>query len=227
MSFSIPRNDLSEMVLYIWKIINLPYISYKDLLYRMCFDFSLYSPNEAKIFINNAIKNNFIIQDNNKDLKLSKDLNSKLISWQKKRKADILGNMNSFIKQIELRTKFEQHGKDKFNILLKGFTDKPTINRAVAVPETAFNLKMNKITDGLLEATVAGSKEEPYRIKINLKSKELIHNCHDFETRRAKQKKFCKHLVRLFLLLKEEDNETATKILRNITENIEKWDFSN
>ena len=37
MNFSIPRSNYSEMVLYIWKIIEIPNISINDLIYRISF----------------------------------------------------------------------------------------------------------------------------------------------------------------------------------------------
>jgi len=38
MNFAIPRNNNSETLLYIWKIIDLPSISQKDLLYKISFE---------------------------------------------------------------------------------------------------------------------------------------------------------------------------------------------
>ena len=55
--------------------------------------------------------------------------------------------------------------------------------------------------------------------------KILKHDCHDFQTKRAQNKKFCKHLAKLFLLLKEKDEKRATLFLENITKDVNKWDF--
>ncbi|MFX1460261.1 MAG: hypothetical protein ACFFBT_12410, partial [Promethearchaeota archaeon] len=201
MSFSIPRQNISEMVLYIWKIINFPEITYGNLLFKITFELFLYSPDEAKVFIEDAIKNELLIQDDHKNLKLSENLNSKFQAWQKNRKNEILRKIASYHKQSELKDTLEQNNKDEFNILLKGFTNKLTLNRAVGVLESAFNLNKVDLNEGLILGKVIGSKEEPYLFKIDVNKKELKHNCHDFQTRRAKEKKFCKHLIRLFLLL--------------------------
>ncbi|MFX0026565.1 MAG: hypothetical protein ACFE8M_09105 [Candidatus Hermodarchaeota archaeon] len=226
MSFSIPRQKISEMVLYIWKIINFPEIPYENLLFKISFDLFLYPPDEAKIFIENAIKNKFLIQDDDKNLKLSENLNSKLQAWQRNRKNEILRKMEFYQKESELRNTLELKNKDEFNILLKSFTDKTTLNRAVSVSESAFNIKKVDLNEGLILGNVVGSKEEPYLFKIDLNEKELKHNCHDFQTRRAKEKKFCKHLIRLFLILREKDQKIAVSFLRKISDNIEKWEFS-
>ena len=55
MNFAIPRNNTSEMLLYIWKIIDLPYILYDDLVFRISFDLYLDPPEKAKIFINKIV----------------------------------------------------------------------------------------------------------------------------------------------------------------------------
>ncbi|MFX0031189.1 MAG: hypothetical protein ACFE8E_01140 [Candidatus Hodarchaeota archaeon] len=227
MSFPIPRQKVSEMVLYIWKILNFPYISFNDLLYKLSFELFLYSPNEAERFISNAIKNQFIIQDENKNLKLSKKLNLALLNWQNERKLDILAKMASYKIQIKLSNQFQKNSKNEFNIILKGFSDKSTINRAVSISESAFSFRIINLDKGLIDATVKGSKEEAYILKIDLNKKKLKHNCHDFQTRKSVEKKFCKHLVRLFLLLKEKDENLTASFLKRIADEIEEIEFLN
>ena len=59
------------------------------------------------------------------------------------------------------------------------------------------------------------------------RSKKLIkHNCHDFETRRSKNKTFCKHLAKFIMLLKEDDQEFTEKFLKNLANDIENWEFT-
>jgi len=227
MSFPIPGQKVSEMVIYIWKILNLPYISFEDLLHKLSFELFLYSPKEAEIFINNAIKNHFIIQDENKNLKLSEKLTLDLLNWQNERKLDILAKMNSYKTQIKLSNQFYKNNKNEFNIILKGFSDKSTINRAVSISESAFSFQILDLDKGLIDATVKGSKEEAYILKIDLNNKSLKHNCHDFQTRKSVEKKFCKHLVRLFLLLKERDVNLSSSFLKTISNEIDKWEFLN
>ena len=90
MNFAIPRNNNSEMVLYIWKIIELPSISLSDLLYELSFELFLFSPNGANQFIQKVIDNNFLIEIPNNMFKLSNNLEQKLKNWHIKRKAQIL-----------------------------------------------------------------------------------------------------------------------------------------
>ncbi|GAH59603.1 unnamed protein product [marine sediment metagenome] len=90
MNFAIPRNNNSEMLLYIWKIIDIPKVSQNDLLYKISFELFLFPPNEAISFINNCLDNQLLVKDNNLNFTLSKNLNQQLKNWQKKRKKAVL-----------------------------------------------------------------------------------------------------------------------------------------
>ncbi len=226
MSFTIPRKDNSEMLLYIWKIIDIPSISLNNLLYKISFELFLLPPNKATEFINNCIHNNLLVKDDNNHLSLSAALNKKLNNWQNKRKANILEKINSVKKLAQLRRDSQKKDATKFSVLINAFVDKGTLNRSVSVLDTAFELLEYDLEKGTVKAKVAGSKEESYIIEIDINSKFLRHDCHDFETRRAENKKFCKHLAKLFLLIKEENENIAEFFLNELAENIDNWDFS-
>ena len=108
---------------------------------------------------------------------------------------------------------------------MKAFLDKGTINRTVSISEDDFAISEFNFEKGIIKTEVTGSKAEPYIIEVNTKNKKIIHDCHDFQTKRSVNKKFCKHLAKLFLLLKEKDEESATNFLSEIAENINKWEF--
>ena len=219
MIFKIPYNDDSELLLYIWKVIDLPNISMNELLYKISFELFLLSPEEALEFLQRSIKSNSLEKDDNSNLQLPQNSYKKLKTWQLKRKEIILTNLN-------LIDDFEAEKSSNFSILLKSFLDKGTINRAAAISNDDFKIDIFDFKKGLIKGQVAGSKEEPYNIKIDTKNKILNHNCHDFETRRAINKKFCKHLVKFFILLKEKDEKSITGFLTDIAENINEWEFS-
>ncbi len=76
-----------------------------------------------------------------------------------------------------------------------------------------------------MKAEVQGSQKIPYNIDINISEKVIKHNCHDFRTKRAVNKKFCKHLAKLFLLLKIKNADLASYFLESITKDINNWNF--
>ena len=90
-----------------------------------------------------------------------------------------------------------------FSVLINAFVDKGTLNRSVSVSDTAFEILKFDRSKGIIKSKVKGSKEETYIIEIDIDAKILRHTCHDFESRRADMKKFCKHIAKLFLLLKD------------------------
>ncbi|MCK4370062.1 MAG: hypothetical protein KAT57_08485 [Candidatus Lokiarchaeota archaeon] len=226
MNFAIPRNNNSEMLLYIWKIIDIPTISQNDLLYKISFELFLFPPNEAISFINNCLDNQLLVKDNNLNFTLSKNLNQQLKNWQKKRKKAVLKKIVSSKQITQIQSDTGKEKSTNFNVLINSFTDKGTLNRSVSISDTAFEILECDSAKGILKSRVKGSKEESYIIEINTKKKLVCHNCHDFVTRRADNKKFCKHLTKLFLLLKDKDETIAEFFLSKLAENINTWDFT-
>ncbi|MFX1324444.1 MAG: hypothetical protein ACFE8N_05775 [Promethearchaeota archaeon] len=225
MNFTIPRNNNSELLLYIWKIIDLPSISFNDLIYNISFKLFLLSPNEASSLINDCIKDKFLIEDNKGGFQLSAPLKQVLERWQERRKTVIAEKMETAKKITKITNNIYQNQATVFSVLIKQVVDKQTLNRAATISNSNFKLKEFNPEKGLILSTIKGSEEDPYIIEIDINKKSLKHNCHDFETRRSLNKKFCKHLTKLFLWLKDENKEVEF-FLKDIVENIEEWTFT-
>ena len=225
MNFAIPRINSSEMLLYIWKIIDIPFILHKDLIIRISFDLFLDPPEKVKKFINKCIENKLLIKDDNQNLKLSDELQNKLKNWQEKRKIEIFEKIKTASKIASLKNDITKESTN-FSVLINAFVDKGTLNRSVSISDTAFELLEYDRSVGIIKSKVKGTKQESYLIEIDVNRKILYHNCHDFETRRAENKKFCKHLTKLFLLLKDKNQNLAEFFLSKIAENIDSWDFT-
>jgi hypothetical protein len=225
MKFIIPRDHPDEMVLYVWKIVDLPHIFKDKLLYNLIFKYFIFTPDKALAFIDDALKQGYLVQDKN-IIKLSDELNQQFIEWQKKRNQEIKNNLISRKKRIKTMKGIQINSGDKFNHLLKKIIDSAALNRAVAISDDAIDIIKIDKAKGILEARIKGTKEESYIANINLKKRILLHNCHDFETRRAKAKHFCKHLIKLFLTLRKENPELAIYFLENIIKQINNWEFS-
>ena len=213
------------MTLYIWKIIELPYISKSDLIYKISFEIFLFSPNDAAEFIKKSVHDGFLIEDNDNKLSLSEDLALQLKNWHKKRRVDIRKKIKESTNIVQKIDNFKKNSANKFNTLLKAFLDKGTINRAVLVSNNAIIINSFDPHGKCIKAEVKGSRNTPYLIEISKNEKVVKHDCHDFQTKRAQNKKFCKHLAKLFLLLKEKDEKGANLFLENITKDINKWNF--
>jgi len=228
MNLKIPKKNPEELIIYIWKIIDLPKISKKDLLYNISFKFFLISPSSTLKLIEKSIQKGYLTQNPDKTISLSDQLSRRLNSWQQSRKNKIKKQEQLREKQASDLKKLTQSKSSDFTTLLKAFSDKATRGRAVTVSDGSFNFVNLDLEEGKVEAEVAGSKKEPYVIGIDSDKKVLKHDCHDFRERRAPDKKFCKHLVKLFFLLNEQKGEHITgELLNKIADSINEWEFTN
>ena len=226
MNFAIPRDNDSEFLLYLWKIINLPSLSQDNLLYRISFELLLLPPKESESLIKRSIISKLLEKDEKNNITLSKVLREKLKLWQIKRKQDITKNILLEKDRRKLKESLEEGDSARFGRLLKAFSDKASLNRAIAIPDSSIELLKFNVKKGEIEAKIAGHLKDSYVIKINIDDKIVIHDCQDFKDRKSKQNKFCKHLIKLFLFLKEKNKEFAQRLIETISIDIEEWDFS-
>ncbi len=225
MSFAIPRNNTSEYLLYLWKIIDVPSISEKDLIYKITFELFLDSPQKVKDFVQNCIKTDLLKKDSDGNFTLTPNLKKKLESWQNMRREQILTNLANERKEIIQKVKFEKEKGSSFNILLNALTDKTMINRAATISNEDVDIVEINPQKGALVAKIKGHLEKSYIVEISITEKTLKHDCDDFQKRGSKNKRFCKHLVKLLFILKERDEVFATNLLDKISENIVDWEF--
>ena len=101
-----------------------------------------------------------------------------------------------------------------FDSLINYFVPPERLKRAEQIPES--DLTITKQTSERLEARL-----KEYHIVIDAKEKIILHDCADWK-RVSLTKKFCKHLAKLFLSI---DREEANKILRNLYQQEESWQF--
>lgn len=97
---------------------------------------------------------------------------------------------------------------------LKRFTDSMRISRGEKIKNK--ELELNSLDSEKIEASIRG-----YYINIDIGNNYLKHNCDDWR-KGLSQKRFCKHIVKLFLTLPPG---LATKILSNIWDNKDIWVF--
>ncbi|MBD3256464.1 MAG: DUF2240 family protein, partial [Candidatus Lokiarchaeota archaeon] len=87
MDLSKPRTH-SDLILYIWKIIDLPKILKDELAFHISFVLYLMNYDKAKKLIKTSLEKNLLIEHDGY-LGLSSELEKKLEWWQKKRKTEI------------------------------------------------------------------------------------------------------------------------------------------
>jgi hypothetical protein len=194
-------------------------------MYNISFKLFSLPPDEANFFIKKCLKDNLLIEDNKGKFRLSDSLKRRLEDWQEIRTKTITEKLDSVQKIGKLKSSIEKDQSNLFGVLIKQIVEKGTLNRAATVSSSDFEILEFDYEKGIIRSTVSGSKEDPYIIELDINNKFLKHNCHDFETRRSINKKFCKHLTKLFLWLKDEKKEIEF-FLKTIVESIEEWTFT-
>jgi hypothetical protein len=224
MDLKIPRKNTLEMVLYVWKIIGLPSISQEDFIYTVSFNLFLFDSIAAKNFISLAVEEGLILKSPNNILSLSNNLKYKLQKWQDEKKTSI----REKLKAIQMVRRIENTPKDEstdFTTLFRIFVDDATLTRTASILQSDIKYLEKDLDQGIISAKVKGSKEISYSIEINLVNKFIHHDCHDYETRKSKNKKLCKHLAKIFLMLKDENESKTILLLSEIATQINEWSF--
>jgi uncharacterized protein YecE (DUF72 family) len=97
--------------------------------------------------------------------------------------------------------------------LLK-FTDRARLERARTIEDKEVQIlekSGHRITSRIKE----------YQVVVDLDHKTVAHDCPDW-TRESKDRRFCKHVARLFLAL---ENDKATAVLEQISKQGKDWEF--
>ncbi len=101
-----------------------------------------------------------------------------------------------------------------FDNLLNTFLDKPRLKRAQRIKDEELTIQEETLNQ--IKALI-----RDYHIVIDLGNCVVLHDCADW-SRVLPSKRFCKHIGKLLLSL---DKEKASKILKQIYTNKEKWEF--
>jgi uncharacterized protein YecE (DUF72 family) len=113
-----------------------------------------------------------------------------------------------------LKTFFDYESFNDLELLLTNFINENRMIRAKEIKND--EIKNVRITNDLLEAEI-----RKYKIVIDMKNKIITHNCADWQ-KLINEKKFCKHIGKLFLYLKTKH---SLSILKDLYNNVDSWKF--
>jgi len=108
----------------------------------------------------------------------------------------------------------EEIKKMNFEELLGMFTDGGRIKRAKGINNKEVTIE--EISEGSVKATIRN-----YRFVVDTQNRVMLHDCADW-SRCAPAKQFCKHVGKVMMTIPKEK---ATKIMRQIAMEREKWEF--
>jgi hypothetical protein len=98
--------------------------------------------------------------------------------------------------------------------LLSRFADRARVDRAKAIPDGEIEI-LDRSNDRI------AARVRDYEVVVDFSDRRILHDCPDW-ARESREKKFCKHVVRVFYAL---DGEEASNAVRRISDEVDKWEF--
>ncbi len=98
--------------------------------------------------------------------------------------------------------------------LLRGFMDRKRYGRALEIPNS--DLTFEEVAPRLVRAKI-----KEYSVIIDLDGRVILHDCTDW-VKYTHEKRFCKHIGKIFLCLPEAE---AEQILKEISSRKDSWQF--
>jgi uncharacterized protein YecE (DUF72 family) len=134
---------------------------------------------------------------------------------QKEAKANIESYFKTTAKTKEAKLEaFVEPSELNFETLLSHFIDIARIKRAQQIKDKEVTIQQE--IDNQMQAMI-----KEYHVVIDLENHLIMHDCADW-SKMLQNKRLCKHLGKLLLVI---DKEKATTILRQIYSNKEQWEF--
>lgn len=113
---------------------------------------------------------------------------------------------------------------NNFNELILYFSNL-NIDRTRRKIEDVEIKELNISKENNIDACFRSSSVE-YQLLINFKGKSIKHNCYDFVNNKIYNKRFCKHITKVFIDIRDEKGDEFTaSLLYQIYMNLDKWVF--
>jgi len=109
---------------------------------------------------------------------------------------------------------FPSTTEESIRQMLAGFLRPEKMKRMREILDNEISIL--QLTASRIEAAV-----RDYRIRIDLDSRQIVHNCADWN-RCIPSKEFCKHIGKLMLCLPETESR---RLLEDLTRNRDRWEF--
>jgi hypothetical protein len=228
MDLNIPTSD-NDFFKYLWRIMGWKEISKSELIRTVSYKIMLpYSPSHLNKKIITAIKKGYLIEQGNK-ITISKNILNDLEKEKEKSKNyfPILFPTQCIGDRIEESIDIWRYSEKKsgFIDLMKQVFNKSEIENGKKIQSEKIQIKDSDEKNQIIEAMVEGSKGERYILKIDIKNKIIIHDCHDFIQNKMKKNEFCKHFFRTILKFKKSSPELVELFLNRIKSNRDRWQF--
>ncbi|MHA1746157.1 MAG: hypothetical protein ACTSWW_09160 [Promethearchaeota archaeon] len=229
-----PPTELSEMVLYWWKILASPSINLDKLHHFIAFELFLYPLPKTKKIVRQAIRLGYLIEDEDvEEVSLSHDLRQKYQDWQGRgtekfrEMREILSRRRS--PKLEITTNMQ------YEALKSDLVDIPVEKKASKLLGSSIKIDQLDFSEGIIGnasdyIVFSDSNEEEqevqYPFSLSRRTQIIMHNCPEYLSLRQPQKKFCVHLARLLMKLYRKDAKSTMELVTDIVTNRLQWKFT-
>ncbi|MHA1585031.1 MAG: hypothetical protein ACTSVU_02410 [Promethearchaeota archaeon] len=222
-------DEIRNYLIKIWKIIDQPKVEREYLQNLIAFELYLFTLDKAKKFIEQAIKLNLLVEDEDTEtVQLNPELNQAFLEWQKagsKKVEEMKKILNTSWRKISkpgINQKYQAFEQELVDVIVK--------KNAIALRSSSIvinSLNLSSIIDGTAKDINGNQDNIEYPFKIDVENRRVQHNCPEFQNLRKEQKKFCKHLAYLMMKLyaKKENQEQIINLMRDIVINRNLWVF--
>lgn len=229
-----PPTELSEMVLYWWKILASPSINLDKLHHFIAFELFLYPLPKTKKIVKQAIRLGYLIEDEDvEEVSLSHDLRQKYQEWQDHGTEKFL-EMRDILSRRRA-PKLEVTTNMQYEALKSDLVDIPVEKKASKILASSIEITQLDFSEDIIgnaieyiasSDTNEEDQEVQYPFSISLRTQTINHNCPEYLSLRQPQKKFCVHLARLLMKLYRKDAKNTIKLVTDIVTNRVQWKFT-
>ena len=229
-----PPTELSEMVLYWWKILASPSINLDKLYYFITLELFLYPLPKTKKIVKQAIRLGYLVEDEDiEEVSLSQDLQQKYQDWQD-HGTEKFHEMRKLL-SIRRAPKLEITTNMQYEALKSDLVDIPVEKKAskllgssIKINQLDFSTSIVGYANDFIASSDSNDEDQEvqYPFSISRPTHSIKHNCPEYLTLRKPQKKFCVHLARLLMTLYRKDAINTKELVEDIVTNRLQWNFT-
>lgn len=227
MSFT-PPNTLQDLLIYVWKIVDLPRINKDRLINMIALDLYLASPPNARELIMKAINTGLLLENpDTEEIWLSPALEKPVNDWQvegiEKRK-----QIQSMLNE-PWRSPIPLTDDLKFNVYIREIADVLVWEKALKIRSSMINANQEelkgKVEGKIKNIDVETEEKSEYSFSIDFDHNIISHSCPEYDTLRKTQKKLCPHLAAVINRAYAKNKTQTMEIVRKMVLDWTKWNL--
>jgi hypothetical protein len=223
-----PPQNLRDLILFIWKIVDSPTISKDRLVNIIALDLYLVTPPNAREMITKAIESGFLSENRElEEISLANPLMEEFTKWQAE--GEVKAKQIQAILHRKWRPPFEIDENFRYNVLIRDIIDELSWSRAQKIRSSWIKFQIEspgeQLQGTMKEPSSDGEMASELPFDIRISQRTIIHSCPEYNQLRKAQKKLCTHLGAVVVKMYAQDKVMTTKFIEDLIEQREQWIF--